>query len=140
MELTRLHACLADPTRLRLLNLLRKGPLCVCHLQEILGESQVKVSKHLANLKEAGLVDARREANWMIYSLPEKMPAALAANLALFDEHGPRELAADNAGLEKLRRSMPAGSPACTLKKPEGKGVLRDSGKTPAVRGLKISR
>ena len=51
MELTAFHACLSDPTRLRLVSLLLDGPLCVCHLQDILREPQVKISKHLAYLK-----------------------------------------------------------------------------------------
>lgn len=115
MELLRLYGCLSDATRLRIVNLLRGGPLCVCHIQEILGEPQVKVSKHLAVLKDAGVVEARREANWMIYSLPSPTPPALEANLAMLDRHGPCELAADNIALARLRESMPLGSPACTL-------------------------
>lgn len=140
MELLRLYGCLSDATRLRIVNLLRGGPLCVCHIQEILGEPQVKVSKHLAILKDAGVVEARREANWMIYSLPDAMSAALRANLDLLEKHGPATLAGDNAGLDKLRAAMPAGSPSCTLKKPSGKGVLRPSEKTGTSRPLKISR
>ena len=70
MGLIQIYQCLCDLTRLRILNLLTEGELCVCHFQEILSEPQVKVSKHLAYLKARGLVVARKEANWMIYSLP----------------------------------------------------------------------
>jgi ArsR family transcriptional regulator len=115
MELLRLYGCLSDATRLRIVNLLRGGPLCVCHIQEILGEPQVKVSKHLAVLKDAGVVEARREANWMIYSLPEKRPAALTANLDCIGAADEEFFAKDNAGLAKLRSAMPDKSPACTL-------------------------
>jgi ArsR family transcriptional regulator len=66
--------------------LLGEGPLCVCHLQAVLGEPQVKVSKHLAYLKERGLVEANREANWMVYRLPEKRSRELAANLACLQD------------------------------------------------------
>jgi ArsR family transcriptional regulator len=60
----------ADPTRLRLLALLgRRKELCVCDLCAVLGESQPKVSRHLAVLRRAGLVDVRREGRWKHYAL-----------------------------------------------------------------------
>ncbi len=68
-DLVRLLQALGDPTRLRLLNLLRGGEICVCYFVEILGEPQPKVSRHLAYLRRAGLVDARREGKWMHYKL-----------------------------------------------------------------------
>lgn len=86
MDLVRIYQCLCDRTRLRILAALMEGPLCVCHLQEILGESQVKVSKHLAYLKEHGMVEAERQANWMIYRLPLKQTAQLRANLACLQD------------------------------------------------------
>ena len=86
MELVRIYECFCDRTRLRILHLLGQGPLCVCHLQAVLGEPQVKVSKHLAYLKRRGLVAANREANWMIYRLPQKPPPELAANLACLQD------------------------------------------------------
>jgi len=75
------YKCLCDPTRLRILNLLREGPLCVCHLQEILGESQVKMSKHLGYMKRLKMLVARRENNWTIYSLPPRPHRLLEENL-----------------------------------------------------------
>lgn len=81
MDLIQIYECFCDRTRLRILNLLAQSPLCVCHFQEILGEPQVKISKHLAYLKERSLVGAERELNWMIYSLPRKRSAELEANL-----------------------------------------------------------
>jgi ArsR family transcriptional regulator, arsenate/arsenite/antimonite-responsive transcriptional repressor len=62
---------LADPTRLRLLNLLADGEVCVCHLVEVLGTNQPKVSRHLAYLRRAGLVTARRQGTWMHYRVTE---------------------------------------------------------------------
>jgi ArsR family transcriptional regulator len=60
----------ADETRLRILNLLaRKRDLCVCDIQKILGVSQPKVSRHLAYLRNAGLVNVRKEGIWKHYSL-----------------------------------------------------------------------
>ena len=81
MDLINIYQCFCDKTRLRILHLLTPGPLCVCHLQSILDETQVKISKHLAYLKEKGLVEARRHQNWMIYQLPTKRSAELEKNL-----------------------------------------------------------
>jgi ArsR family transcriptional regulator len=81
MDLVRIYQCLCDRTRLRILNLLAESPLCVCHFQTILGEPQVKISKHLAYLRERGVVIVERDQNWMTYSLPEKRAPELEANL-----------------------------------------------------------
>jgi ArsR family transcriptional regulator, arsenate/arsenite/antimonite-responsive transcriptional repressor len=62
-----LFKTLADPTRLRLLNLLADGETCVCELTNTLRVVQPKVSRHLAQLKRAGLVEAQREGKWMHY-------------------------------------------------------------------------
>jgi len=70
MNLVQIYRCLCDRTRLRILHLLKQGPLCVCHFQEILQLPQVAVSKHLACLRRTGMVEARRHEHWMIYSLP----------------------------------------------------------------------
>lgn len=64
-----LFKAMADETRLRTLNLLIKKELCVCEIVEALGVGQSKVSRHLAYLKNAGLVKDRREGAWMHYSL-----------------------------------------------------------------------
>lgn len=63
------HAALSDPTRLRLLSLMKNGEVCVCYLQEVLKTNQPKISRHLAYLKRAGLVEARRDGRWMHYRL-----------------------------------------------------------------------
>ena len=62
---------LADRTRLRLLNLMGADEVCVCFFVEILGENQPKVSRHLAYLRRAGMVAARREGTWMHYRVVE---------------------------------------------------------------------
>jgi len=81
MEATDLYKCLADPQRLRILNLLSEGSLCVCHLQTLLGEAQVKISKQLAYLKQHDFVQATREGTWMIYELTREGGGLLGANL-----------------------------------------------------------
>lgn len=81
MPIGPIYDALADSTRRRILHLLNRGPLCVCHFQAILGEPQVKVSKHLAYLRQRKLVVALRRKKWVIYSLPTRPSHALAANL-----------------------------------------------------------
>ena len=81
MDLVQIYRCFCDRTRLRILHLLTKTPLCVCHFQEVLGEPQVKISKHLSYLRSRQMVVANREGNWMIYSLPEKRAQELESNL-----------------------------------------------------------
>jgi len=62
---------LADRTRLRLINLMSGGEVCVCFFVEILKTNQPKISRHLAYLRRAGIVDARREGQWMHYRIVE---------------------------------------------------------------------
>jgi ArsR family transcriptional regulator len=62
---------LADMTRLRIVGLLLAGEVCVCDIHETLKIPQPKASRHLAYLRRAGLVDARREGLWMHYRLTE---------------------------------------------------------------------
>src|SRR3954471_23019932 len=81
MDLVRIYECFCDRTRLRILHLLTQSPLCVCHFQTILGEPQVKISKHLGYLRERDLVEVEREQNWMTYSLPQKRAPELGMNL-----------------------------------------------------------
>lgn len=81
VKLIAIYKCLCDETRLRILNLLSVSPLCVCHLQDVLGKSQVTISQHLAYLRQRGMVKARRQQQWMIYTLPDRPPVELEANL-----------------------------------------------------------
>jgi len=66
-DLALLFAALSDRTRLRLLSLMDGREVCVCYFVEILGMSQPKISRHLAYLRRAGVVAARREGKWMHY-------------------------------------------------------------------------
>lgn len=81
MKLITIYKCMCDETRLRVLNLLAISPLCVCHLQQVLGKSQVIVSRHLAYLRVRNMVAVQRYRNWMIYSLPPSPPPELSSNL-----------------------------------------------------------
>ncbi len=62
-------AALADRTRLRLLNLMRNGEVCVCFFAETLRTNNPKISRHLSYLKRASLVSGRRDGKWMHYRI-----------------------------------------------------------------------
>jgi ArsR family transcriptional regulator len=100
-DLVKLFAALADPTRLRLLNLMNGREVCVCYFVEILKQGQPKISRHLAYLRRAGIVEARREGKWMHYRIerPDNTKAAsiLDATLKSFETN--REMQADLARL-----------------------------------------
>lgn len=68
-SLDRMFRAFSDRTRLRILHLLRRGELCVCDLVDVLGVPQPKASRHLAYLRKAGLVVARKQGLWSYYSL-----------------------------------------------------------------------
>jgi ArsR family transcriptional regulator, arsenate/arsenite/antimonite-responsive transcriptional repressor len=76
-----LFRALADPTRLRLLNLVANREICVCYFVEILRISQPKISRHLAYLRRAGIVASRREGKWMHYRLTMPKDQAAASIL-----------------------------------------------------------
>jgi ArsR family transcriptional regulator len=71
-------AALADNTRLRLLNLMGETEVCVCFFVEVIGTNQPKISRHLAYLRKAGIVTARRDGIWAHYRItaPKNEPAA----------------------------------------------------------------
>ena len=81
MELIQIYQCLCEPIRLRIVNLLTRGPLCVCHFQDALKVPQSKVSRHLSYLRQRDMVETTRRGTWIIYSLPEKPSHELEANL-----------------------------------------------------------
>ena len=76
-----LFRALADPTRLRLLNLIADREICVCYFVEVLGISQPKISRHLAYLRRAGIVAARRQGRWIHYRLIVPRDAAASSIL-----------------------------------------------------------
>ncbi len=108
--------------RLRIVHLLLRGPLCVCHLQDILGEPQAKISRHLAYLRRKGMVGCERQGQWMIYRLPDAPPPALAVQLACLQDATAEEaiFRQDRRRLDKLRKRLGPNEPSC----------LRQSGQT----------
>ncbi len=102
-DLVRLFAALADPTRLRLLNLMDGREVCVCYFVEILKQSQPKISRHLAYLRNAGIVSARREGKWMHYRIEraEDEGAASILDATLGSFKADRAMQADLARLDR---------------------------------------
>jgi ArsR family transcriptional regulator len=100
-DLVRLFAALADPTRLRLLNLMDGREVCVCYFVEILKQGQPKISRHLAYLRNVGIVSARREGKWMHYSIerPDDARAASILDVTLMSFKADKEMQADLARL-----------------------------------------
>jgi ArsR family transcriptional regulator len=99
-----LFRALADRTRLRLLNLIADKEICVCYFVEILRMSQPKISRHLASLRRAGIVAARRQGRWMHYRLLAPRDAAAAAILKETLAHL-RQMPEMHGDLAKLERS-----------------------------------
>jgi len=84
-QLTSLFKALADPTRLRIMNLLLRAPLCVCEMEKILGLSQPLLSRHLAYLRNSGLVESNRDGMRVNYNL-NKNHALLGRMRPLLEE------------------------------------------------------
>jgi ArsR family transcriptional regulator len=102
-DLPQFFQALGDTTRLRLLNLMGEQEVCVCYFVEILGAPQPKISRHLAYLRKAGIVAARREGKWMHYRMV--MPAHPGASQVLRQALGvlkdDKAMQADGARLTK---------------------------------------
>ncbi|HEV3150834.1 MAG TPA: metalloregulator ArsR/SmtB family transcription factor [Acidobacteriaceae bacterium] len=102
-EMERFFQALGDRTRLRLLNLMGEQEICVCYFVEVLGQPQPKISRHLAYLRKAGLVAARREGKWMHYRLvmPPHAGAAQILRETLGWMNADKAMQADLARLTK---------------------------------------
>lgn len=102
-DLPQFFQALGDITRLRVLNLVGEQEVCVCYLVEILGGPQPKISRHLAYLRNAGIVSARREGKWMHYRIvmPPHVGAAQVLRQTLDSLKEDRAMQADRARLAK---------------------------------------
>lgn len=102
-NIERFFQALGDNTRLRLLNLMGDQEICVCYFVEIIGAPQPKISRHLAYLRSAGIVDARREGKWMHYRIvmPPHIGATQILKQALASLKEDKAMQADTARLTK---------------------------------------
>ena len=102
-DLENFFKALADGTRLRIVGLLLNGEVCVCHIHESLKVSQPKVSRHLAYLRAAGLVETRREGIWIHYRLAT-LPDSLRATVATAVQHMLSHVDAVHKDAERLQK------------------------------------
>jgi ArsR family transcriptional regulator, arsenate/arsenite/antimonite-responsive transcriptional repressor len=94
---------LGDPTRLRIVQMLAKhGEMCVCQIVDGLEMTQPAISHHMTKLKQAGLLSARREGQWIHYSLK---PGAI--------KDGPLAFLAEVVSLAEASSGVVAGIPCC---------------------------
>lgn len=102
---------LADESRVRVLLALRTGELCVCQITELFGFAPSTMSKHLAILFEAGLVESRKEGRWMYYRLPGADASAQARQALRWVEgslSGVAEIRRDVERMKRILREDPA--------------------------------
>lgn len=85
MDVVEIFKALGDENRLRILNLLNHGELCVCDIEKITKLSQSNLSKHLNKLRMVGLIKAKKRAQWVFYSLNEDCFSQYYFLKALFD-------------------------------------------------------
>ena len=86
LQLARLLKILGDETRLSILNLLRVENLCVCEIEAILENSQSNVSRHLAKLRDAGIIYSEKRAQWVYYSIDPEIVKRYPLIKVLLDE------------------------------------------------------
>jgi DNA-binding transcriptional ArsR family regulator len=110
-EFMSITKALADPTRVRVLLALRDQELCACQITELFGLAQSTMSKHFYLLRQAGLVDSRKDGRWVYYALPGKAaPPAVRQALEWVERslaEDPR-IAEDTRKLKKTLKLDPA--------------------------------
>jgi ArsR family transcriptional regulator len=107
-QVVAIYKCLCDLKRLRILNLLRIEPQCVCHIEQVLGIGAVRTSQQLAYLRRHGMVEVEIRGTWRMYALPTDPCPELAANLACLQDciFEGRIFRQDLARLKKIRSSQ----------------------------------
>jgi len=98
---------LSDENRVRALMMLRNGELCVCQLIEMLGLAPSTVSKHMSILRQARLVQARKEGKWMYYRLPDGDAPQSVLEAVRWMQHSianDKQIAADAKQVERVCR------------------------------------
>lgn len=139
-HLERVFKALSDATRLRILGLLLTGEVCVCHIHESLDVPQPKASRHLAYLRNVGLVTTRREGLWVHYrlaALPEPVLEAIVGAV----RHALTHVSDVHRDLVRLQKKtgccMPAdvSSVACCAGAPASLSVKSATGALPSIAG-----
>jgi ArsR family transcriptional regulator, arsenate/arsenite/antimonite-responsive transcriptional repressor len=114
MDLSEILKALADPNRLRILNLLHEMTLCVCDLEAILGLNQSNLSRHLSRLRQAGIVRAEKKALFTYYSrTPLPAPYGPIVDALCAAVHADPAWESDRARLARRLRASRDGRPRC---------------------------
>lgn len=106
--ITRLFRALGDETRVRIVALLTHGALCVCHIEAALDLSQPNASRHLGTLRAAGVVEPRRDGNWVYYELTDQLDDECQRVLSALRSFAARETLRKD--LDRLRKVKGPGS------------------------------
>jgi ArsR family transcriptional regulator len=123
-DVVRIFKALADPTRLRIMLLLRRRDLCVCELMFVLEMEQSRVSHHMRVLRDAGIAEDVREGRWIIYRVPEASRGLVEdffAGALLERIEGSSEADADVRKLEACVRENIRGRVCEAPLRPEGR-------------------
>lgn len=123
-EIIKVFKALADPTRLRIVAILLRSEVCVCELMAILELEQSRISHQLRILRDADIVEDRRDRRWIVYAIPERVRSTLELLLESF-------LKEKLAESDDIRRDL-AKIPACleqSVRKqhPASSGALKDT-------------
>ena len=103
LRLDQLFRALADPTRLRIINLMDEQEVCVCYFTQVIAAPQPKIPRHLAYLRRLGIVGARRQGKWMHYRLlmPQEPHAASILESTLQALRQDKAMQRDRARLQR---------------------------------------
>lgn len=101
-DLARIYKSLSEPIRIRTLMLLVSGELCVCEIEEVLGEPQSKVSRHLFYLKTSGLISSRRSGKWMYYKIKDNLSPSIRSLI----EHTFKIFKTEEWAMKDMKRLM----------------------------------
>jgi len=101
-RIAQIYKALSEEMRLRILMLLTHGELCVCDIMAVLNEPQSKVSRHLAYLKNSGLIQGKRVGTWMHYFVKDPLDAVTSAHIEFLKKEL-SSLAWAKADVEKMR-------------------------------------
>ncbi|MDD3364353.1 MAG: metalloregulator ArsR/SmtB family transcription factor [Syntrophomonas sp.] len=109
MEIIQLFKALADETRMRILNLLKNGELCVCDIEDVLDIQQSNASRHLNKLKVAGLIISAKKSQWVYYRVNDEIIIKYPFIIGIInDEFGKINICEDD--IERLTQHKASGA------------------------------
>ena len=106
LEILNITKALSDENRVRALMMLFDGELCVCQIIEMLGLAPSTVSKHMSILRQAGLVETRKEGRWMYYRLADSNADCAGEILNWLQKHlkNDKKILEDNKQLRRTQK------------------------------------